>query len=329
MAHCAHCGGYFERGYGYDGKSFCSDSCLTAYQEQLNVQQDAVRQQEQAHNEKMALEQQKMRNADKEHFRPILEKRVGHPLSLDSIVWNDRLAAWVAQEEWEAETSQALSALEKAAGVNLSNLNTTAQWNADKKKWSFIPSFVLADCAIKELPGIMVPGSHVWWTDAADIAPFKAVADHRSLEKVKWDEYRWDGGRKHLIKYKEPKEPKAPKVRGRAGSAIKRFLSTVLLLFIAYLAFKYVPRLGFLARYVSIVGNVPVIIAAALVSFFLARGLGRKRLLRKITTVLWFVIFTAIFLKVFGIPVPRIPFLASAAGRAKGIIDLARRFIGR
>jgi hypothetical protein len=267
----------------------------------------------------MELEQQKMRNADKEHFRPVLEKRVGHPLSLDSILWNDRLNTWVAQEEWQAETSRALMELEKAAGVSLSSLNTTAEWDSGKQTWKFKPPFSLWD------------GGDIWWAYAADIAPFKAVAGNKPFDKVNWDAYCWDRGGKNLVKYKTPKDkkPKEPRGGGRAGLRIKRFFSTVLLLAAAYLAFRYVPRLGFLARYVPIAGRVPVIIAAVLASFLLARGIGKKRLLRKVTTVLWFLIFAAVFLKAFGIMGPQLPFLAAVVDQVKVLISLAGRIIGR
>jgi acetyl-CoA synthase len=132
---CAKCGHQFQGdGYGFSGRSerFCSASCRDAYGSQLNAGKSANNAASAAANAAAATIAQAQREAaaiaekaaaaaekaaakqredlEKDHFRPSIEARVGHPLRLDDIVLNPRTGEFVAKTELEAEQKAAREA---------------------------------------------------------------------------------------------------------------------------------------------------------------------------------------------------------------------------
>jgi hypothetical protein len=142
---CRWCGrDIFYGDYYYDGP-FCSEKCLDEWnwekgggkekaarkaREQDRLAQEQRQEEEQQREQQEAkaaylqeyIERQNREYAEKEHFRPFIEQRVGHPLRIDEIWWNEPLETWAAKEEILVEVDAVMKRLEQESGVRISAL---------------------------------------------------------------------------------------------------------------------------------------------------------------------------------------------------------------
>ncbi|GBU28983.1 hypothetical protein R84B8_02545 [Treponema sp. R8-4-B8] len=221
---CGYCGHWMDITARYRGVPIC-EGCwqrIKADQERneqiaeegeatrkaiKEAEENAARRAQEAANNAAWRAQEAAENAkvqsDKEHFRPFLEKRVRHPLTLDDIWWNERLQTWVAKEEWQAEVDAAEKALEDASGVPLSLISKelTAEWREDR--WLFkMPNSL----ALSEIGGSMEYLDE--FSEPKDIAPYKAVSAYlgKPINDIAFIEYIVIRGRNLIVHRPEIKK---------------------------------------------------------------------------------------------------------------------------
>jgi hypothetical protein len=231
---CQWCGRDIFYGDNYwhiDGKGvFCSQKCLdewkwekgggkadAEWRRQVQEESDKYqRSKEQYWEQRRAEQAEKKRSleAEAEHFRPFIEKRVGHPLSLEDVWWNQRTQTWGAKEEIMEEASGALKALEAESGVKISAIpgfmgllqQGYFTWFAASSRWGFmiphVRNFVMKDAmgrsgdsgsryashsGIQGTPDWeCFPEAYMHWVVANDLAPLIAVAGYekRSVQDL-------------------------------------------------------------------------------------------------------------------------------------------------
>jgi hypothetical protein len=204
---CQWCGEVFSgRYYQVNGSgTFCSEKCANEWQwesgggkeKQREYEEFRQRQEKDAQNgaerNRQYLANQK---AEKEHFRPFIEQRVGHLLNLDDVWFNHRLNTWVAKEELFAEAGAAMKVLEKETGVPVSaiipleispyNINQ-CYWGGNT--WVFsLPDDKAMSCfystPVRGNDGeVLITTSRMcrpykWWFNAESVSPYMALAEY-------------------------------------------------------------------------------------------------------------------------------------------------------
>ncbi|MDR1175415.1 MAG: hypothetical protein LBK83_08110 [Treponema sp.] len=214
---CQWCGRDIFYGDNYwhiDGKGvFCSQKCLDEWKwEKGGGKADAEwnrhverldqewQQEKEAYRRQQAEENSK-RDAEKEHFRPFIEERLGHPLKLDEIWWNQRTGTWAAKEEILAEVGAAMKMLEQESGIKISAIPDVMyffqegqmSWFSSRDRWGFkVPPLM----AIHEYKaGNNQSGwngnnltNDVYWVTPESLAPYLSVAEYegRKIQDLGW-----------------------------------------------------------------------------------------------------------------------------------------------
>jgi hypothetical protein len=246
--HCQWCGRdfYADGRWTVNGKgTFCSQKCCDEWKwekgggkedAQFNegvAQKIAELEQSQAEydrRQKAAVANRAAhQNAERDHFRPFIEERVGHPLKLEDVWYNLRLQTWVAREELLAELSAAMKALEKQTGVPVSTF-FPIQWEnayyvwcdgdaADYKAgWNFI---LPQDKSLLYFSDPMDPldlgepscSPMDWgigvWNNAESVSPYIALARYegRNIQDVTdIRQYAWLKDNACLVSFTEVKQ---------------------------------------------------------------------------------------------------------------------------
>lgn len=211
---CDWCGRYIignkyweaPSSYGY---KFCSQKCAEEWEYEhgggRKAEEERRRQQEREAEQDRRLDQartereeaQRGLDAEKDHFRPFIEKRVGRPLRLDEIWWNDRDKTWAAKEELLKEARAAIRRLEAETGYKISTLSDIENysfergyftWFVEFRRWGFL-------IVRSSLPGAGRPGEYgshyasysayetspqyygLHWVLPQDFAPYIAIAE--------------------------------------------------------------------------------------------------------------------------------------------------------
>jgi hypothetical protein len=240
MRNCQWCGQLIVGGHwSVEGRGFfCSEKCCNEWKWEnggkQEAQEDAERQrmhdefdrnQERLARETSAGVQLLHDNAEaeREHSRPFIEKRLGRPLRLDEVVFNARLNTCVAMEELRAELYTAIKTLEKETGVPVSDIivldldNMKHNWGRGVAycSWGKL-LYEGKDCWYFSLPNDMQMGSFTsshlqnsilnHWFDAASLSPFIALAEYegRKIQDVTdFKEYAWVEDRSCLVSLTE------------------------------------------------------------------------------------------------------------------------------
>jgi len=139
---CAYCGHRFNGASARYGKlEFCSNNCMRAYRDRDQAGERAAQEAAAAAEAAKKLAAQQREDAEKDHFRPEIEKRVGHSLKLSDITHNPRTEKYVAQEELEAEQEDARECFLRAWGVPASVVTGRYSWDEKNKQWYFDSSY--------------------------------------------------------------------------------------------------------------------------------------------------------------------------------------------
>jgi len=237
---CTWCGEYFSQGYEQRGVNgfvgdFCSLKCIEEWKQKIGNQKLAEYNEERREEQRLhrLAEERNVdsetnkrrraenianwtaaREAEQEHNRPSIERRVGHSLKWSEIYWNRRTQTWVAKEEFESEITAAVEVLEKETGLPISKVlglrdcfikgdihwcNTYEWyyimpnyktikiiWLSEYNRWGFsIPSQMVIPCVFNEnWPSwYYYNGKYLWdmgfyWVNAKSLAPYKALAEY-------------------------------------------------------------------------------------------------------------------------------------------------------
>jgi hypothetical protein len=241
---CQWCGRdifYGDYYYNINGRGiFCSEKCRDEWkwekgggkdeaeykesQAKWRQEAEAYRRQLAEANSKRAAERAAEQEADREHFRPFIEERIGHPLKLDEIWWNDRTKTWAAKEEMQAEMGAGMKRLEQESGIMISAIPgvmsyagemdySGVYWFPSHNRWGFK---VPARMAICERFGDTYHDSgwydRVYWVTPESLAPYLSVAEYegRKIQDLDYNsipsggpEYTLLPDRSYVISYKE------------------------------------------------------------------------------------------------------------------------------
>jgi tetratricopeptide (TPR) repeat protein len=204
MGHrCQWCGRYFSGSvWQIDNEGiFCSEKCCDEWEWEHGGKQDAQREaQEKARkaSEAAARSQQaaiaaqariaarQREDAEKEHYRPYIERRLGRPVKLDDIWLNKRTGEYVYKDELMAEINGALRNLETQMNFHFSKLSGQPvpwQWNAEKGRWEFRPQCMTSDGGICEWD---------WVSHPDDIEYLRKYAGGYNLDDIDWCDVSYD-----------------------------------------------------------------------------------------------------------------------------------------
>jgi uncharacterized Zn finger protein (UPF0148 family) len=306
MSTCNWCGSYFNEGYRYDGNYFCSQKCIREWNISRGYEQSPeVEAQERAAQAAAAQAEKKRTDAEKERFRPDIERRVGHKVTLDHIVMNHRIQQYVAKEELDAEINAAIVQLEQESQFSFSRYykgTPDADWDGAKKRWSIAAPFSASN------------GSGCW-TTAKDVQPYKDFLAGSNPGKIAW--YEWE--------IKNGKIVKIPKDRQSKNRALRSLFFLLILPAAVAAAYIFVPTVPLIASYVRTFQLVAAAFVAALIVFFTGQLRQRivantinSRLFHLLLTALVFTALAIAGMKLTGISPA---FLVSAAGFAGGSVS--------
>jgi hypothetical protein len=131
-------------------------------------------------------------DAEKNHFRPAIEQRIGHAIGLDDILQHERLGGWVAREERLAEILAARKALEAASGLAFAAViddPESVEWQAKDNLWGFkIPQQIAMGVYDKDRSW---PSSDTVWAKPDDLLPYQAVSLYLNmpLDRIDWNNF--------------------------------------------------------------------------------------------------------------------------------------------
>jgi hypothetical protein len=209
------------------GGEFCSEKCANEWHWEHGGKEDAEyhRQVKEGMERRFQLAEEDSRRSREvartvEHFRPIIEQRVGHPVKLEEIWLNERTQTWAAWEEIWPEVDAAMKRLEQESGVRISALVNidvrSIHWFQDRNRWGFVTpnhmeiykydagSYRCKWSAVNSLGG-------GYWVEAEDLAPLIAVAEYegRKIEDLNFHrgderpDYTLLPDRSYVISYNE------------------------------------------------------------------------------------------------------------------------------